>query len=352
LDDFPSLARRICLAAIAGLAVLLVLSLFADLREVGSALADFNPRYLFSILGLTLLNYLLRFLKWHYYLRLLGIRTGVRDSALIFTSGLSMSVTPAKLGEVFKSYLLNRLYGADISRTVPIVIAERVTDMLGLVTLAALSFSVLRYGVAVLLGVLAVLVCLLCLVQSRRAAFWILDRAARAPRIGRFIEPVRRGYESAYSLFRPAPLAVSIPLSVISWGFECVALYYVLQGFGVSGSLALSSFAFSFSSLAGAASMLPGGLAVAEGSLAGLLVMAAVPAGKAAGATVIIRFCTLWFGVALGTATLLSHKQRLLSSPQPNRRRAERQRGHVHPGGAATPSANESPSARRRGGGN
>lgn len=310
-DDFPDFKRRIWFAVIAGLLVLLALALLTDLREVGAALASFNPRYIPIILGLTLLNYLLRFVKWHYYLRLLAIRPGLKNSGLVFTSGLSMSVTPAKLGEVLKSYLLQRMHGIDISRTVPVVLAERVTDMLGLVAIAMLSFSALRHGGAVLVIVLLLFVGLVAVIQSRTVSSWILDRASRIPRVSRFVSPIRSSYESAYLLSRPLPLAIATPLSVVSWGFECVALHYVLLGFGHAGGLALSSFAFAFSSLAGAVSMVPGGLAVAEGSMMGLLILGHVPSAQAAGATTIIRFCTLWFGVALGAIALAVTRRRL-----------------------------------------
>jgi uncharacterized protein (TIRG00374 family) len=63
-----------------------------------------------------------------------------------------------------------------------------------------------------------------------------------------------------------------------------------------------AAFILSISSLVGAASMLPGGLAAADGSLAGLLLVLGVThdASVAAAATLIIRFATLWFGVAVG----------------------------------------------------
>lgn len=308
-DEFASLSRRILLAALAGLLVLLLLSAITDLRAVGAALAGFERGYIPPILGLTLLNYLLRFVKWHYYLHLLGIHPSVRDSLLIFASGLSMSVTPAKLGEMLKSYLLQRSYGVAVSRTIPVVLAERATDILGLLALSALSFSALKYGGHVLLAVLACFIGLLALLQSRTASTWLLHRLSRVPRLSRFVGPIRRSYESAYLLSRPLPLAVATPLSIVSWGFECLALHYVLLGFGHPGGLALSSFTFSFSSLAGAVSMVPGGLGVAEGSMAGLLALGGVPPAVAAGATAIIRFCTLWFGVAIGVIALARTRQ-------------------------------------------
>src|SRR5262249_36509402 len=91
------------------------------------------------------------------------------------------------------------------------------------------------------------------------------------------------------------------------WG-ECVALSYVLRGLGVPGSFLLlqqSTFIFAASTLFGLVSFLPGGLGVSEASSTGLLVLlVGMASGPATTATIIIRFCTLWFGVTLGAIAL------------------------------------------------
>ena len=305
-----SFKRRLVFSLAAGLAVFAVLSIYADVEQVGHALAQFGWGYVPLILLLTISNYLLRFCKWHFYLRSIGIAIGCRDSMVIFFSGLTMSVTPAKLGEVFKSYLLKRLNGTEVSRSVPVVLAERATDVLSLIVLAAISFSALEYGLEVLIAVLAVLLIPIVLLQSRRICIRLLEALKSLPLLARLSDSLITAYESAYALFRLRILLVALSISVISWGFECLAMYYVLLGFGVEASLPLSTFVFSFSSLAGAISMIPGGLAVAEGSFAGLLILSGFAREIAAGATVLIRFCTLWFGVMLGAVTLLLFRNR------------------------------------------
>jgi uncharacterized protein (TIRG00374 family) len=83
-------------------------------------------------------------------------------------------------------------------------------------------------------------------------------------------------------------------------------MYLVLRGLGVPAgwdTLSKAVFILSFSTVIGAVSTLPGGLGAAEISIAGMLgLLLTLPAGTAAAATLLIRFCTLWFGVALGLA--------------------------------------------------
>ncbi|MFW6102954.1 MAG: lysylphosphatidylglycerol synthase transmembrane domain-containing protein, partial [Chloroflexota bacterium] len=259
-------------------------------------------------------NYALRFWKWHYYLGCLGIRLQWPKSVLVFLSGLTMSVTPAKLGELFKSYLLKELEGVQISRTVPVVFAERLTDVLGLLALAALSFSALWYGPLPIALSAIVIVALIAVIQSRSLSLRLVGFLARLSFLRGVAGSLYTAYESAHSLVCPRPLAVAVLLSIVSWGFECVAFYFVLKGLGVDVPLVVPTFVFSFSSIAGTLSMIPGGLVAAEGSMTGLLVLDGIRAPVAAAATVVIRLCTLWFGVGVGLLCLtftLRHYGRL-----------------------------------------
>jgi uncharacterized membrane protein YbhN (UPF0104 family) len=73
---------------------------------------------------------------------------------------------------------------------------------------------------------------------------------------------------------------------------------------------------FAASTLFGLVSFLPGGLGVSEASSTGMLV-ALVPMalGPATTATIIIRFCTLWFGVTLGAVALAIFRRRYGDEP-------------------------------------
>lgn len=133
------LGRKIAISVILGALVIAALGIFADLRDVGTSFATFDYRMLAPVLLWTIFNYVLRWLKWDYYLRKLNFGTNVSryDSALLFTSGMVMAVTPGKVGEVFKSYLLKRINNTPVSASAPIVLAERLTDGLAMLLLMA-----------------------------------------------------------------------------------------------------------------------------------------------------------------------------------------------------------------------
>ena len=65
--------RRLLLLGFLTLLVFVGLVAYGDFREVGSRVVEFPLPHLLAALGLAALNYLLRFFRWSYYLRVLAI---------------------------------------------------------------------------------------------------------------------------------------------------------------------------------------------------------------------------------------------------------------------------------------
>lgn len=304
------LRNKIIVSVLLGLAVVVVLGLLSDIGQVGQSFSTFNWAMLPAVLGFTLLNYVLRWAKWDYYLRRMdmGKNVGYGDSGLLFTSGMVMAVTPGKVGEVLKSYLLKRINGTPISASAPIVLAERVTD--GLAMLLLMGFGLTLYAPArpAFFALLVLAVAGLLVLQSRALVLWIAERMRKLPYGQKIVPRLLTAYDSSQRLLSLRILLPSTLISLLSWFGECVAFYYVLRGLGVPESFLLlqqATFVFAASTLFGLISFLPGGLGVSEASSTGLLVLLLpMASGPATTATIIIRFCTLWFGVTLGAIAL------------------------------------------------
>lgn len=305
LRSSPVIKNKLIISLILGVLISLALSFYADVPAVARSFRAFDWRYLPAVLFLAFINYSLRFLRWDYYLSLLDIRVARRESFRIFMSGLAMSVTPGKVGELLKSYLLKEQGGTAISRSAPVVVAERVTDFVAIVALSSLGVLVFGYGTAALVISGLLIAGLLAILSSRRLFMGFAGMFHRMPVLSRFVPRLETAYESAWCLLAPGPLAWATIIGVASWFAECYGLYLVFRGFDVSVSVFNATFVYAFSTLIGALSMLPGGLGATEGSMTGLLVFTGVATPVAVAATLIIRICTLWFAVLVGIAALI-----------------------------------------------
>jgi len=305
--------RGVVIVAVLAIAVSALVVAWGDAPAVLGALGRFPPFLVLPVVLLTVWNYTLRWLRWNYYLRVLGVSGVSRGaSALVFLSGFAMGLTPGKSGELTKSFWLREIAGperAPLARTTPIVFAERLVDGIAMLLLATSGLVSFRFGVVALLGVAALACGAVAVIQARALVHRLLEILRRRRRTSGAAEIAQTLYDSARELLTWPRLALAVGVGVVSWGGECLALYVILLGLGAPPSLALANqatFALAAGSLVGSASLLPGGLGAAEGTVAGVLdLVARQPRDVAAAATLLIRVCTLWFGVALGAVSLV-----------------------------------------------
>jgi uncharacterized protein (TIRG00374 family) len=281
--------------------VLLALIVAADAVAVLRAFRRFDWPDFLVVVGLTTGGFAVRFCRWEYYLRRLDIRVSLVTSLFVFVSGLMMVITPMKGGGVWKGWLLSDTDDVLISRIVSVVVAERGTDLLALSALAALGAMLYDRSVTVAVVLASVFVLLILLIQWRDFCLGILERFQSVPVVGEYADSMVTAYKDSYELFRLRPLSLSFGLSTLAWVTEGASLWVVLNGFGVPADPLEGLFVFGFGSVVGGVSMLPGGLGAAEASIAGLLVALGYERATAAGATIVVRAGTLWYGAALGT---------------------------------------------------
>jgi uncharacterized protein (TIRG00374 family) len=257
------------------------------------------------------MNYIFRFLKWQYFLKVLGIKTSFKNSFLIFFSGLAMSITPGKVGEILKSYLLKQTDKVKMKKSLMIVFTERVTDVIGLALLSLLGISSFFFHLNSIFLILVVIIAMIITLTNEKIFFKLSGIAEKFPVVGKYARNMEEVYKSSKALMSVKSLTFSILISVVSWFFECLALYVLLLNLGTPLSIFNSTFIFSFSSIFGAVLVLPGGLGAAEGSFLALLLLSGLPKTIAVLATIIIRICTLWFGFVLGLISLFLLNRRL-----------------------------------------
>jgi uncharacterized protein (TIRG00374 family) len=302
------LLGRVILGVAAGVAVYVGFSIWADARSVGRALAGFHWLIALAALALASLNYLVRFARWHYYLKVLGLSVPAGHSLLVFLGGFSLTVTPGKLGEVVKAFLLRESHGIPAARTAPIVIAERFTDLVGLLLLACVGIFTFKTDPRFLI-VGAVLIGFgLVVVSVEPIARFFLRMSSHVPLVRRVTPKLEEAYQTTAELLRPRPLVLGVLFSVISWFFECTAFWAVVHGFtGASVDIQAATFIYASMTVAGALSFLPGGLGVTEAGMLAMLAELATGCNRsvAAAATFVTRLCTLWFAVLVGIVALL-----------------------------------------------
>lgn len=321
-----------------GVVIYGVLVVVRGADKIGAELQHFGWWTFGAACGLSFVNYLLRFLKWEYYLAVLKLSRGpasgqrtipLGESLLVFLSGFVLTVTPGKIGEVFKSVVLFQLRGIAVEKTAPIVVAERVTDLVAVIALITIGGSTFRGGLvwagigACVVGTVLVIVAVPSLGRA------LLSPWSRLPgRLGRFAARMTPRFASALDQLRhlttPKHLVIPSLLSLVGWSLEGAGVYLILGGFGSRLELLPATFFYATATLAGAVVPVPGGLGITEKILEETMVnIGGVPDAIATATMILSRLATLWFAVAVGfvaLALLRAKHPKLLSvksSPEP-----------------------------------
>lgn len=276
------------------------LSLWAGWREVVAAVVQVGPWVMAGLLALSLVNYLLRFLRWGRYLALLDAPVPWRINLDAYFSGFALTTSPGKVGEMLRSVLL-KPHGVPSAASLAAFFAERVSDLLSILVLAAVGLWAYAPARPIVGLALAAVVVALLLVQ-RTALIAAIDRwaDARPQKWARLVVKLCEVVLHFRRCFSLPAMSMGLALGVVAWFAEGLGFWWLLVALDHPLPLSTAVFIYAFAMLVGAISFLPGGLGGSEAAMVALLTLNGLPEASAVSATLICRLATLWFAVALG----------------------------------------------------
>jgi len=314
-----------------GLLVLFVRSLPGfELEELPSKILATNPLYLLGAFAVYYLGFPLRGLRWTMLMRRTGTHLRVRDATeIIFISWLVNCLVPAKLGDLYRAYLLKINSPVSLSRTFGTVFIERVLDLFAIAVLGlAAGFVSFRTGLPTevqavfVVGTIFVAILALALLTLRNFGRQLL---AALPLPRRVLELYDRFEEGVFAAVPVRALPRLALVTGLIWATEAVRLYLVVAAFGfpdvhlgISGAffVALSG------SLLTAVPLTPAGIGIVETGVVGLLTLVyGVGQTEALAITIVDRAISVLSIIMLGSIVYaISPKRRGagVASPPPS----------------------------------
>ena len=277
----------------------------SDLNAVGASIARLGLAGWAIILGLSLVNYGLRFVRWEIYLGCLNSRISTTLSMAYYIGGFAFTTTPGKAGEAVRSLYLKR-HGVTYVHSLAAFFTERFVDLVAMVLLAlvaALTFPEFQWPV---LAITVLVVAAMPLIHAKTFHAFLDRHRSKLPSeklrsvSSRLLDLLR----SASVLLKSGPLYAGLVLALLAWGAEGIAFHVILDALGVDTSIRLAVGIYSISVLAGALTFIPGGLGSTEAVMVMLLKLAGADIPTAVAATLICRLATLWFAVIIGGVVL------------------------------------------------
>lgn len=279
--------------------------MISDFNIIYNKITNFKIIYLPLILSLVSVSWLVLFFRWTILLKKVNVSLPLRSSFVIYLSSFSLSATPGQLGELIKSQLLKNKFNIPVAKTAPLVIIERLYDLTGAMFVSILGLWFLGVGIHIIIILSICLVVIFLLLRSRTAFNKILNLVKNMKFLSKFIESISESYDTIHLSLNRKTLFLSILSSITYWFIVGIAAYFVLKAVGIDDINYVNVVSiYSSSVILGAASFIPGGIGVTEGSIAGLLNLNGVDISIAFVLGILIRIFTLWYSVLIGFIAL------------------------------------------------
>jgi len=280
-------------------------SIWGDWDSVSGAMRRLSWLTIAIVLGLSLLNYGLRFFRWHLYMRWQGFKVPVLRNAGIYLGGFAFTVSPGKAGEAVRGLYLAR-EGVPHAASLAMLFVERLADLMVMLVLASLVL-VVRPDLSWLIGLTFLATLVLLVLATHPAMSALLRRFGEKndTRLAQGLMWFAGLLGHVRELLGARRLLLIFVLGLIAWGAEGYGLWLLVSSFDPALTPAFVTGVYGVAILAGAAAIfMPGGLGGTEAAMTALLVASGLGLAAAIAVTLICRLATLWFAVLIGAACL------------------------------------------------
>lgn len=284
--------------------------MFSDLGHLANSLRQISLKRMLLVLGLSSANYWIRLVRFNWLTKRVAVAPIKKDlNSVIFFSGLSMNLTPARVGEVVKAFYQQKLFGESAARMAPIVLAERLADSLAMLIMIGVGVLSFRMGEGMFAALLLIVGLIVLILHRRDLGRKAVELVKKFPRGEKLGESFSKLISSSFKLTGWRPMTVGTLLGVLAWVFEATGLWVLFLAAGIDVSIKtfiMTMFIFAAAAAAGFVSIIPGGLGVNEISTIGLgQKLLGLGYSDVLVATFAFRAVTLWFGIMLGVMSLV-----------------------------------------------
>lgn len=301
---------------VAALLLFTVFKRLGDFSEAAKIIRNVNVGvYLLAFVAYAF-TFPARGLRWQRLLKNVGERFPAgRLTEYLFLSWFVNCLVPAKIGDVYRGYLLKKNDKVPLSKSMGTIFAERIIDTIiifftfgitGLLVFGSKLPGEVRLIIEIGIGFAILMVGALLFMRHFGEA--VVSRFA-PHRIQAIYKRFEEGTLGSFKSFE-----VVFFFTFLAWIFEATRLFAVVHSLA-GGTPALAQFNFITAIFAMVASSIltlvptPGGLGAVEGGLTGILIFVGLQPGLALAIVILDRVVSYWALVITGAADYFLSKQ-------------------------------------------
>tara|TARA_B100000029_G_scaffold282090_1_gene276071 strand:+ start:874 stop:1827 length:954 start_codon:yes stop_codon:yes gene_type:complete len=299
------LNQKILIIIISSIIIYATFLILSDFSKLADKILDFKIEFLPIILPLVSVGWLALYFRWTLLLKNSGYVLPHKKNFQIFLSGFSLSITPGKVGELIKCQLLKENFDTPRKITAPIILVERLYNAVGIIIISIFGVLYLDFSGIVIMITTCILITIFLTLRSKQIFLKIINKTSKIKFLSKYSNSFSDSYDVINHSIKPKIFVTCSALSATYWILESIAVYFILQSFGIDlFEISDVILTYTTSIILGVASFIPGGIGVSESTLIGLLTINGLVFSSAVSLTIFIRIFTLWYSVLVGFIAL------------------------------------------------
>jgi len=305
------------LVVLIGIILLLLILYFAGIDKVIQTILHSNVNFILLAFGFFIAKTLLKCFRWQIFLKSIGQKVPFSHAFYSFNAAMFLSnLVPFKGLEIIRGYFLKIKFNYSFSKTIPLVLTERVFDVFiyiffSLITLRAIKNFIPSYITFLsffsMLAFFLISLAVLLILNSKRLTLKLFKLISILPIINRFggkFESVAKKFSIGFNQLKKSKILICILLlSSVIWIFEGMIFLFSAKAVGINLSYELFAIPL-ISILLGVLTLIPGGLGSTEAIMVLFLMSLGFPAAQATSAVLIYRLFVTLLQNAIGAVII------------------------------------------------
>jgi uncharacterized protein (TIRG00374 family) len=280
--------------------------IISDINLIFEKISQIKLEYFLLVFSLMTIQFIFLGIKYHRLLKKLNIPISLRDSILIFISGLTLIATPGGIGTAIKSQILKKKYDQPFAKTLPIIFIERFTELLAILIILTFFLIWNQMYESIIVVIVGYCFMITMYVLSSNTDFFVFFKklVSKFKKIEKLIISFDNSRDSFSKLFEFKTLSESMIWSIFAKISQFLAVYFIFLSLDIDINLILSGQIYYTSLVLGSLTFIPSGLIITESSMLGLLLNTGVDLSLASLSVILIRLITTWLGTIVGIFAL------------------------------------------------
>lgn len=283
----------------------------ANISELIGHLKNIRPLYFFIGIGVFYLSFIPRGIRYHILLKNIGINQKKREiTEIYFLSWFANLITPARLGDLYRSYLLKKNYGYSKSQTLGATFIERMIDLFFLIIFISIfGFLIFKQTSSqdlkniILIAYSLLIVILICIVSLKKFKNKLIKLLPK-----KYQHVIPTFEKNMSKCITKKSLFGIIFLTVLFWTIEISTFYFVALALNTTLSITLIIFITLVSTLTSLIPLTPSGAGATEAGQTAALVFAGITYNLSFAISILHRIIDYWSGLIVGPIIYLRSK--------------------------------------------